>query len=93
MRRLKNTSRTVGEVRRRKMLTRMMVKLKRSGYDEKFRRSVLVAGIRGYNSMVRIEEEGGRRVNRPRWEGAKERRYKKLAAKTSWFRKRRRVGM
>ena len=65
----------------------MMVKLKRSGYDEKFRREVLLAGLKGYNKMVKVEEEGGRKINRPRWEGERERRYKKMAAKCSWFRK------
>ena len=47
----------------------------------------MIAGIKGYNNMVRTEENGGRKINRPRWEGQHERRYKKLGAKMSWFKK------
>ena len=36
--------------------------------------------------MVKEEEDGGRRVNRPRQDGEEERRYKKLAGKSNWFR-------
>ena len=86
VRRMKNTGRSVGEERRKKILTRMMTKMKRSGYNERMRRRVLVAGLRGYNNMVMVEEGGGRKVNRPRWDGARERRFKKMAAKSSWFR-------
>ena len=52
----------------------------------------MISGLRGYNSMVRVEESGGRKVNRARWDGEKERRYKKMAAKTSWYRKKKRKG-
>ena len=40
VRRLKNTARTVQEWRRRRVLSRMMVKLKRSGFGEKMRRKI-----------------------------------------------------
>ena len=87
IRRQKNTSRSVGEKRRRQILSKMMVKMKRSGYDLRMRRRVLVAGMKGYQRMVETEEKGGRQVNRPRWEGATERRFKKLGAKANWYKK------
>ena len=39
-------------------------------------------------NMVKAEESGGRKVNRPRWEGESERRYKKLGARSNWYKKR-----
>ena len=93
IRRLKNTARSVGESRRQLILSNMMAKMRRAGYDEKMRRNVLVSGLKGYWRMVKTENEGGRRVNRPRWEGAVERRYKKLGAKASWYkRKSKKIG-
>ena len=35
--------------------------------------------------MVRDEADGGRKVNRPRQDGEEERRYKRLAGKSTWF--------
>ena len=35
--------------------------------------------------MVRDKADGGRRVNRPRQDGEQERRYKRLAGKSTWF--------
>ena len=87
IRRQKNTARSVGSKRRREILSKMMVKMKRSGYDQRMRRRVLVAGMRGYEKMVETEEKGGRKVNRPRWDGEKERRYRKLGAKASWYKR------
>ena len=87
VRRLKNTARSVGESKRRNILSNMMVKMRRAGYDDKMRRNVLVSGLKGYWRMVKTEKEGGRRVNRPRWEGAVERRYKKLGARSSWYKR------
>ena len=88
LRRMKNTSKKVGKSRRAAIMTDFMKKMRRSGYGAKMRRNVAIAGLRGYYRMVRVEEEGGRRVNRPRWEGATERRYKKLGGKSNWFKKR-----
>ena len=51
-----------------------------------------MAGLKGYNNMVEAEKRGERRVNRPRWEGEVERRFKKLGAKSSWFKRKRKRG-
>ena len=87
IRRMKNTCRRLGKQRRAEIITKFMKKMKRSGYSAKVRRNVALAGLKGYLNMVKTEESGGRKVNRPRWEGATTRRYKKLGAKSNWFRK------
>ena len=87
IRRMKNTSGGVAKKRRAAILTNFTKKMKRSGYSAKVRRNVLLAGLKGYWNMVKTEKEGGRRVNRPRWEGASSRRYKKLGARSNWFKK------
>ena len=84
---MKNTSGGVAKKRRAAILTNFTKKMKRSGYSAKVRRNVLLAGLKGYWNMVKTEKEGGRRVNRPRWEGASSRRYKKLGARSNWFKK------
>ena len=92
IRRMRNTRRTVGKKRRAEIMTTFMKKLKRSGYSSKTRRNVALAGMKGYLNMVKEEQAGGRRVNRPRWEGAKSRRIKKISAKSNWFRRKRKSG-
>ena len=87
IRRMKNTCRKASKYKRADILTEFMKKMKRSGYSAKVRRNVALAGLKGYMNMVRTEAEGGRKVNRPRWEGARTRRYKKLGAKSNWFKK------
>ena len=87
IRRMKNTSRNISNERRNEILSEFMKKMKRSGYNAKTRREVLISGMKGYIKMVRTEEEGGTKVNRPRWEGATTRRYRKLAGKSNWYKK------
>ena len=50
-------------------MTMFMVKLNASGYSRNQRWEILKSGTRKYNRMVEEEKRGGRRVNRPRWEG------------------------
>ena len=69
IRRQRNTSRNVGEQVRKENLSKMMSKLKKSGYDINMRRNILLSGMRGYERMVKEEDEGKRLINRPRWEG------------------------
>ena len=46
---------------------------------------VTTAGVKGYLRMVMDKADGGRKVNRPRQDGEEERRYKRLAGKSTWF--------
>ena len=86
IRRMRNTCRNISSKRRGEILSVYMRKLQRSGYSVAMREKVAIAGLRGYLRMVKVEEEGGRKVNRPRQDGEEERRYKRLAGKSSWFR-------
>ena len=86
IRRMRNTCRDVSCERRGEILSVYMRKLQRSGYSVAMREKVAQAGVRGYLRMVKEEEEGGRKVNRPRQDGEEERRYRRLAGKSSWFR-------
>ena len=43
--------------RRAHLTTQLMKKMKRSGYSEKVRRNVAIAGMRGYKKMKEEEEK------------------------------------
>ena len=85
VRRMRNTCRAVSSKRRGEILSVYMRKLQRSGYSQATREMVATAGVKGYLRMVSDEADGGRRVNRPRQDGEEERRYKRLAGKSTWF--------
>ena len=55
------------------------------------RRKVLVAELKGYRNVVKTEDIGGRKINRPRWDGENERRYKRIGGKTSWYKKKKNI--
>ena len=60
--------------------------MKASGYTEMFRFEVIKSGVEGYEKMKKIEEEGGRPVNRSRtWEPDNRQKQKHLKGK-NWFR-------
>ena len=64
-----------------------MIKLTRSGYTKEFRKNCLVASLKGYNRMVKAEEDGLGPVN---WQRGtrpmrQKRRLGKLRAKGSWY--------
>ena len=50
-----------------KHVSRLMFKMKKSGYSKEQRLEVLLSGLRGYQGMVEDEENGVRPVNRPGW--------------------------
>ena len=60
--------------------------MKASGYPEKFRLEIIKAGLEGFRRMQKVEEDGGRPVNRPRtWETDKRQEQKHLKGR-NWFR-------
>ena len=85
VRRMKNTSRSVSWATRKNILEKYMLKLKRSGYGVGMRKLVLSNAMKGYERMVRDQEEGKGPINRSRLDGANNRRWKKLGAKANWF--------
>ena len=72
---------------KQKHLTKLMMRMKKSGYEEHQRLEVLLAGLRGFKKMESDERNGVRPINRPSWVGARSRRLKKLTGKRTWFRK------
>ena len=89
IRRERNTSRNAGEEVRREIRNKFILKLRVSGYSWKQRLNIMLSGLRGYATMLRNERNGGRKVNRPGSEGAKERRVRKALGKTRWFKNKR----
>ena len=77
IRRERNTSRNVQEEDRIQIRNKFLMKLRMSGYSTKQRINIMLSGLKGYRAMVETEEQGGRRVNRARSEGASGRRVKK----------------
>ena len=68
-------------------MTKLMMKLRASGYTRSQRWEILKSGSRRYRRMVEEEDRGIRRVNRPRWEDGRVRFVKKVLLKKNWFKK------
>ena len=64
--------------------------LRRSGYPEKFRFEVISDAVRGYQNMVKREEEGGQPVDRPKNFEVEKRRQRKEEKRSRWYRKQQR---
>ena len=85
IRRLRNMSPYVLKEEVNEELGRFAEKMKRSGYGEKTRKMVIVAGKKGYDRMKREDEAGIRKLYRKHEDGEKMRWAKKLGGKSSWF--------
>ncbi len=86
IRRMKNTSTRVTPEERGDILTRQMAKMRKSGYSKEDRKKILLAGVTRYYRMRGREDRGGRRVNRHREEGEREREVKRLVVNKMWMR-------
>ena len=64
MRRLMNMSKHVPKEETNNELGKFTEKMKRSGYGEKMRNMVIVAGMKGFNRMRREDEAGIRKLYR-----------------------------
>ena len=80
----KNTSKRIREDRKGGQMSRMMWKLWRSGYSEKSRREVIIAGLRGFKRLEDLESKGERSLNRSRRENWAARKLKKFNSRTDW---------
>ena len=85
IRRLRNCHKVVPESEVREELSKFAEKMKRSGYAEKTRKMVIIAGKKGFETMKREGEAGIRRMYRTHEEGKERRWAKKLGGKTSWY--------
>ena len=61
--------------------------MRRSGYEERFRHEVITDAMRGYQKLVREEEQGGRPLDRPREYREEERRRRKEEKRERFYRK------
>ena len=86
VRRMRNCGLTSSSSDRAKVMSDLMMKMRRSGYNGKMRGMVLECALVGYYRMRRNEEAGVRRVNRPMKEGLAEREIQKIVGKTEWVR-------
>ena len=87
IRRERNTARSVENEIRIKIRNKLMMKLRLSGYGMRQRINIFVSGLRGYRKMTDREDQGIRKINRSREEGARGRRIRKILGKTEWFKK------
>ncbi len=83
---LKSTSRALPWATAAGHLSELSARMYASGYDEQFRHEVLKAGVDGYEKMVKVEEEGGRSVNRPRSWREDRRQRDKYHKGLNWYR-------
>ena len=85
IRMMRNTSEIIREERKREQLTKFAVKLKNSGYNERNRREILLAGIKGFERILTDVKKGKRSLNRDRKENMEVRMLRKYGAKSRWF--------
>ena len=62
---MRNFHKDIAEEEVNNSLTDYMKKLQNSGYDEKFRREVLIAGKNGYKKQLEADKKGERPLYRP----------------------------
>ena len=87
IRRMRNTSREADQKERDSILTKFAVKMYRSGYREEKRREILVAGLKGYEKQLDMEDRGVRSLYRKQHEGKAGRARAKLNGRSDWFMK------
>ena len=66
-------------------LNKFMLKLKCSGYNQKFRSEVLESILNAYDKMVESDKTGAKPLYRSREWNAKERKDTKIAKKFNWW--------
>ena len=85
VRRLLNTSSNSSELIRNTIMEQWDHKMNLSGYDRKFRSSVIKSAVQSYNSKVVIASEGGRPVYRPFGYQSSDSDINKVIASHTWY--------
>ena len=85
LRRLRNTKKELGQEVQKNHLNKFMLKLKCSGYDQKFRSEVLESILNAYEKMLESDKIGVKPLYRSRDWNAKERKDTKIAKKFNWW--------
>ena len=86
LRRMRNTKVELGEICRNKYLNDFMVKLKNSGYNEKFRKEILDSAWKAFEKMLDDDAKGIKPLFRHREWKRKEREESKRNSKFNWYR-------
>ena len=66
-------------------MSRFAMKMMISGYNKRERRDTLIAGLRGFEKLEKLEREGKRSLNRSRRENYEARLLKKHGAVKNWY--------
>ena len=86
MRILRNTKIDLGEDIRNGHLNKFMIKLKNSGYDQKFRIEIVDSAIKAFENMIEEDRKGNKPLFRDRNWQQEERLALKQNKKRNWFR-------
>ena len=87
LRRLRNTKIELGKNVQNHYLTEFMLKLKKSGYPEKYRLEILDSAQKAFKKMVSDDKNGKKPLYRNRNWNSEERKEDKRNKKTNWFNK------
>ena len=85
IRMMRNTSREQPEEVRKFFLSDFSQRMRMSGYQEKFRREIITSGMRGYERMLRNNDEGVCPLHRSKGYRKEERMKEKYVKKRSWY--------
>ena len=90
IRRMLNTSKRVSVDKRLEIVYNFAQKLFNSGYKFEQVRKICIAGLKGYEKLLKaIQKPGGRKLHRTSGDSSSARAQKKLTEKNEWFRKQR----
>ena len=85
LRRLRNTKLELGKSAQVTHLNNYMLKLKRSGYSQKFRTEIVDSAMKAYEKMIEEDKNGTKPLYRSREWNREERNKKKKENKTNWY--------
>ena len=85
LRRLRNTKVELGLETQKKHLDQFMLKLKNSGYGQKFRKEILDSALKAFDKMVEDDRSGVKPLFRSRDWNAEERQKSKFNKKFNWW--------
>ena len=73
--------------RKAEHLTHFMQRLRASGYPHHYRAQILRSGITGFRKKQKVEQDGGRPVNRPDSSNRTQRKKKKFVEVKNWYKR------
>ena len=85
LRRLRNTKIALGPEVQKEHLDRFMLKLKKSGYNHKFRKEVLNSCLKAFQKIVEDDKNGVKPMFRSREWNSEERKCAKVDKKRNWW--------